>query len=217
MKLPLFLLILFALISCQSDSKEASSQDMTKREVSLPPPSPFAWSQIKQHFPEREVLSFDFAPDRTPLHQVEGLSQVDTVFRQHLISQVKFYQQWEEYLSFFYFSRQQIGEEEVGIILALREYNGLTYLFDLIRLDESGTVLTYANLSDSWRAAECFGYSRTTLNIERMTISKQILKKCYNEELESMVTDSSVASLSLTNFRFDTLSSSTYPGSLHSH
>ncbi len=179
---------------------DSNAVKIWSNEVIFNPNNDFNWDTLKSHFPQKNITTFDFKPDRTPINQVEGLPHLDSAFSKHLMSQVEYYQNWKPYVELYYFSLNEFAdaENEVGIFLATIDFDGLRYNFDLIQFDANGAVITYKTLATSWTAAECFGYTRAFIDSGTLMLTQQKVQKCFDESVDGFeVQDSSVTKTKL--------------------
>ncbi len=172
--------------------------------------SELSWTKIKDNFPNQDILQYDFKTDGQPLNDLSKAIKLDSIAFEELVSKVKRYSEWKEYLEIFYFSKNKIENQEVGIFLIKREFDGTEYTFDLIQFDSKGEITKIETIANSWTAAECLGYTRATIDLKSNHILQEILQKCYDEEAENNeALDSIVNTISLKNLDFKTLKTDT--------
>lgn len=179
----IIILIFFCLLACQEKNKSQISKNVESGDnIDL---SPLSWKNIKSKFPNSEIVEYDFSGNGQPLNEIRNLPRLDSITFRELSAQIKQLNDWKEYLEIYYFSKNIIEENEIGIFLSIREFDGTNYNFDAIQIDELGKVLKIQNLANSWQAAECIGYTRTQLDYKNRKMTSQKLRKCYDEEAEN--------------------------------
>jgi hypothetical protein len=168
------------------------------------------WNTIKNKFPYSGVLTFDFNSEGKSLNEINSLPVIDNNLFNTLTEQVEYYKKWKEEIKIFYFSKNTINEQEVGVFLSIRDFDGEEYSFDLIRFNEKGDIATFHSIANSWQAAECFGYSRSKIDNKTNVLVSQTLQKCYDEEAKNETAiDSIITKISLSNLTFSIIESDT--------
>lgn len=194
----ILILSAFCLTACQSEEKNEA-------EVSA-----WGWNNIRKNFPKKNQSEFDFSPSGEPLNDIEDLPKLDSVDFNHIVKQIKTYDNWKEYLELYYYSLNYAQEIEFGIFLSIVEFDGTTYSFDLISFNDNGEVDRFEPLANSWQAAECFGYQRSSIDFNEEIMISQKLQKCYDENAPNhQAIDSVVTKTSLENLIFKVIETDT--------
>jgi len=182
--------ILCILNACNQvpENTEASTLEINKENKSE------FWNSIINNFPFSGISSYDFSTDGTPQNQVENLPKIEPKLFKILTEQIKEYQNWKDYLEIYYFSKNTLNQNEMGIFLRKKEFDGTSYYFDLIQFDKSGNVIHFQNIANTWEAAECFGYTSAIIDNKSKTITTNKIQKCFDEETESFMLADSIVS-----------------------
>jgi len=200
----------FGLLSCNDKNGSDRKIEIDSIQNGNSDQSELSWTKIKDKFPNQDILQYDFKADGQPLNDLSKAIKLDSLAFKELVSKVKRYSEWKEYLEIFYFSKNKIENQEVGIFLIKREFDGTDYTFDLIQFDSKGEITKIETIANSWTAAECLGYTRATIDLKSNHILQEILQKCYDEEAENNeALDSIVNTISLKNLDFKTLKTDT--------
>ena len=162
----------------------------------------FDWNLIKQNFPNSNILVFEFSEKGRPLNNVDDLPIVEGELLNNLLNQVPYYKNWNEHLEIYYFSLNTIDNKEVGIFLSVTEFDGMNYKFDLIQFDSSGKIIVFQTISNSWEAAECFGFTNATIDLKDNILYNQKLRNCFDFESEERVIEQSSSKFKLAGLQF---------------
>ncbi|MEM6265289.1 MAG: hypothetical protein AAGI38_22500 [Bacteroidota bacterium] len=186
-------LSVWVLSSCYSPAEKSTH---AKNQAQLPVKSSVSsflkWEEIRDIFPNKEVLLYDFDGNGIPKNDLQVAVKLDPLAFDELAVKVKYYANWKEYLEIYYYSMNTIGGLEVGVFLAIREFNGTTYTFDLIHLDKEGEVKMFQPLAQSVEQAECTSYTRARIDKAASSLTQEILQKCFDEQAESNVAVDSI-------------------------
>ena len=198
------------LLSCKDQDHSDKNTEFKSNQIDNNDQSLLSWETLKNKFPNQNIIQFNFSADRQPMNDLSKAIKLDSLTFNELTSKVKRYADWKEYLEIFYFSKNEIENNEIGIFLIKREFDGTEYTFDLIQFDNKGEIKKIQTLANSWSAAECLGYTRATINLESNHLIQEILQKCYDEEAEnSEAIDSIVNIVSLSDLDFKTIKTDT--------
>ncbi|QNR24540.1 hypothetical protein [Croceimicrobium hydrocarbonivorans] len=192
----LLILVAFGLGSCNDPKGSGKETEMEPIRNEQNEQSVLSWSKIKDKFPSQDILQYDFKSDGKPINDLTKAVKLDSLTFNELVTKVKHYAEWKEYLEIFYFSKIKIENQELGVFLLKREFDGTEYSFDLIQLDSNGDIKKVVRMANSWSAAECMGYTRATLDLKLNQIQQEVIQKCYDEEAESFNTVDSILSIS---------------------
>ena len=206
----IIIFIAVGLLSCNDKSGSDRKTEIDSIQNDNNDQSELSWIIIKDKFPNQDILQYDFKADGQPMNDLSKAIKLDSLAFNELVSKVKRYSDWKEYLEIFYFSKNNIENHEVGIFLIKREFDGTEYTFDLIQFDYKGEINKIKTLANSWTAAECLGYTRATIDLKSNQILQEVLQKCYDEEAENNESvDSIMNTISLENLDFKTLKTDT--------
>lgn len=202
----IFISIILSILGCQegnnTNSIETKNSDLEIR---------LSWKNIKSKFPNSDIIDFDFSYNGQPLNNIKNLPKLDSLTFNELVKQVKTYEDWSDYLEIYYFSKNTLKKNEFGIFLTIREFDGTSYSFDAIQINEKGKIIKFRNIANSWVAAECLGYTRTKINYKDNTMLSQTLQKCYDEEsvnnerIDSIIILTSILDLNFKEIKSDTI------------
>ena len=198
------------LLSCKDQDHSDKNTEFKSNQIDNNDQSLLSWETLKNKFPNQNIIQFNFSADGQPMNDLSKAIKLDSLTFNELTSKVKRYADWKEYLEIFYFSKNEIENNEIGIFLIKREFDGTEYTFDLIQFDNKGEIKKIQTLANSWSAAECLGYTRATINLESNHLIQENLQKCYDEEAEnSEAIDSIVNIVSLSDLDFKTIKTDT--------
>lgn len=197
-----FAFILFPL-SCQFFSCEQKMKVIGDLEFSNSATTAvFDWDVIKQNFPNRDILVFNFSDKGRPLNKIDDLPKVKGEFLNSLLEQVAYYRDWNEHLEIYYFSLNIIDNEKVGIFLSVRDFDGMEYNFDLIQFDDSGKVLVFHTIATSWETAECFGFTSAKIDLKDNILFSKTTQSCFDFESEERIIEESTSKYKLEGLKF---------------
>jgi|GEM_PF-4408825 len=203
-------LLAIGVLSCKNQDESNRKTKIDSIQDKSIDKSLLSWETLEDKFPNQNILKFDFTTDGQPKNDLNKAIKLDSLTFSELVSKAQRYTDWKEYLEIFYFSKNNIENNEVGIFLIKRKFDGTEYSFDLIQFDNKGEIKKIETLANSWTAAECLGYTRAIIDLKSNQIHQEILQKCYDEEAEKNEdVDSILNIISLTKLDFKTLKTDT--------